>query len=175
MNWNLFRYFFNRRTLFAAMAVEVAGQIRLFPIGSLKIQPDGSASYFEMFARPIPDGASITVLGVDSSPLFWLWSLIRGHFSHPPAVRLTGTIGPRRPASAEEIAHFKKRVGWLLWTPGGKKLWSRPRDCRELRFETGHSLRLGAMTISMADWENSAVKTTEPKIVPAKPPEVMMM
>lgn len=151
-NWSKVRKFVHRKTLFCAAAVVEDGKIRLFPIGSLKVGRDSHSLYFEMFARPVAEGSPITFLAVDAGILFWLRSLILGRFLHPPALRLEGIVGQKREATPREREGWMKRVGWLLKTKGGKKLWSRPKFVREIQFTEARAVRLGSMTGHLKDW-----------------------
>jgi hypothetical protein len=152
MNWLKIRDFVHKRTLFCGAAVVDEGRLRVFPIGSLRIGRDGSATYFELFARPVPEGAEIAFLAVDASLWFWLKSLIRGQFDRPPALRLYGTTGRRRPCSEKEKQGWYRRVGLLLRTRGGKALWSKPGPIREVQFDQVEAVNLGSTTSRLRDW-----------------------
>lgn len=152
IDWRKIRWFVHRRTMFCTAATIENGEIRLFPIGSLRLFQQGEASYFEIFARPVPEGQRITFLAVDANPLFWLVSLLKGRFDHPPALRLIGTLGPRRDSTEDEQQGFWRRVGWLLKTRGGKMLWSRPGHVREVQFHDVHPVRLAGMTRHLKGW-----------------------
>ena len=152
INWSKVRHFVHRRTYFCTAAVVEDGEVRLFPIGSLRIAPDGTAIYFEIFARPAAEGARINFLAVNLNPLTFLRALLKGSFQDPPALRLRGTLGPRRESTPQEQAAFHRRVGWLLKTRGGQALWSRPNRVREVRFEEVRAVRLGPMTRGLDSW-----------------------
>lgn len=152
IDWQRVRNFVHKRTLFCTAVVEQSDGVRVFPIGSLRVKPDGSATYFEVFARPAEAGARVTFLAVDISPLFWLRSLIKGQFLHPPGLRLHGQVGERRDPTEGEVQGWHRRVGWLLRTPGGKALWSRPGPIRELQFDKVKPVRTGSMTRELGDW-----------------------
>ena len=151
MDWNEIRAFVHGR-LFCAGAVLEGQEVRVFPIGSLRVDKDGLGSYFEIFARPLPEGANVTFMAVDASPLFWLSSLLRGRFSHPPAIRLKGTVGISRSATDHEQARWYRRVGLLLKTRGGKALWGKPGKVREIRFHAVEPVRAGNMTRHLDHW-----------------------
>lgn len=152
IDWQKVRWFVHRRCLYCTAAVLEDGEIRLFPIGSLRVGPRGDARYFEIFARPVPEGAPITFLAVDVNPLFWLASLLRGRFTHPPALRLRGTLGPRRQSTEDERQGWLRRVGWLIKTRGGQRLWSRPDRVRELSLHRVEPVRVSSMTRHLKDW-----------------------
>lgn len=153
IDWRKIRWFVHRRTLFCTAAiVEEGGEIRLFPVGSLRIGADGESRYFELFIRPVAEGSSVSFLAVDINPLFWLRSLLTGRFEHPPALRLRGTLGARRPSSETERQQWFRRVGWLLRTRGGKLLWSRPERVREVRIQQADPVLLAGMTRHLKGW-----------------------
>ena len=153
VDWQKIRWFIHRRTLFCTAAVLQEGEVRLFPIGSLRLGPEGQATYFEIFARPVAEGTRINFLAVDINPLFWLRSLLRGRFEHPPALRLRGTAGARRAVTEEEREKWLRRMGWLLRTRGGKLMWSRPERVREVKFESVLPVRVAGMTTHLKDWQ----------------------
>ena len=76
-DWVKIRNFVHKRTLFCSAAVMEEGGIRMFPIGSLRVGRDGSATYFELFARPVAEGTPITFMAVDVGLWFWLTSLLK--------------------------------------------------------------------------------------------------
>jgi len=152
IDWNKVRDFVHKRTLFCSAAVVEEQGIRMFPIGSLRVGRDGSATYFELFARPVEEGAPITFMAVDVGLWFWLSSLLKGRFDRPPAVRLMGRVGRKRPCSEEEARGWHRRVGLLLKTPGGKALWSKPGPIREIVFERAEPVKVGKVTHHLKDW-----------------------
>jgi hypothetical protein len=152
IDWNKIRWFVHRKTFVCTAAVMEEDGIRLFPIGSLRFAAEGQARYFEIFARPVPEGAEISFLAVDINPLFWLVSLLKGRFDHPPALRFRGTVGQRRPATEEEQQRWYRGVGILLRTKGGKMLWSRPGRVREVKFHAAQAVRLAGMTRHLDSW-----------------------
>ncbi len=152
VNWAKVREFVHQRTLFATAAVSTSDGVRLFPIGSLRIKEDGTATYFEIFARPVPEGSSITFLAVTINPVFWIRSLLSGRFAYPPALRLEGSVGPQRMATEEERQGWFRKMKWLLKTPGGKLLWSNPKTLRTLMFSRAEPVRVGQMSRHLADW-----------------------
>ena len=90
--------------------------------------------------------SNVCVLGVNSSRWFWLGALLRGNFKRPPAVRLYGTAGIRRRATAQEIDRWLRRVRPVSFTKGHRLLWSNMQMIRELHFTDYDIVNLGAMT-----------------------------
>jgi hypothetical protein len=150
--WSKISDFVRRRAFFVTAAVVEEGRLRLFPIGSLLLEASGSARYFEILARPLDEDSELAILAVDLNPFFWLWSLIRGAFPHPPALRLLGRVGQRRAASELERQSWFRKVGWLIKTRGGAALWSNPRFVRELQFLEVEPVHLGKMTRHLENW-----------------------
>ena len=127
-------------------------EIRLFPIGSLRVGEGGGGNYFEIFAKPVTEGTTISFLAVDINPLFWLRSLVKGRFSHPPALRLRGVVGQRRESTPDEQAAWHRKVHYLLKTKGGKALWSRVGKVRELQLTSVRPVQVGTMTKHLKCW-----------------------
>jgi len=88
----------------------------------------------------------VCVMAVDSGRRFWLTALTRGRFSKAPAVRLSGTAGPRREATPQEQARFLRRVRPASRLRGHQLLWSNLAMVRDLEFEDAEPVNLGAMT-----------------------------
>lgn len=152
INWSAVRRFIHRNSYFCAMGVLEKGSIRLFPIGSLRFSDEGSATYFELYARPTEAGTPLSCLAVNMSPWFWLSSLVKGKFDLPPAIRLEGEMGERRQATDAEKKRFHRAVGWLRWTKGGRTLWPDAKFSREVQFHTARPLMTGKMTRGLEHW-----------------------
>jgi hypothetical protein len=114
------------------------------------LREPGRAIYFEEFTQRMPlnfrDNQHVCVLAVRSGLLFWLWSLIRGGFRTPPAIRLHGTVGVSRPATDAEIRLWHRRVGRLRFTRGYQILWAGMRTVREIYFTHADAIHVGRMT-----------------------------
>jgi hypothetical protein len=95
-------------------SVDQQGQPTVTPIGSLFLYRDPGGFYFEKYPSKLPVHAKqnqrICILAVNSSPFFWLGSLFRGKFSSAPAIKLYGSLGDLRNASAKDIARLRKRM-----------------------------------------------------------------
>lgn len=152
INWIAVRRFVHRQSFFCAMGVIENGAVRLFPIGSLKFAEDGTATYFELYARPTEEGTPLSCLAVNLSPWFWIRSLLKGKFEQPPGLRLQGEMGPRQQATEAERARFHRAVGWLRWTKGGRTLWPDAKYSRVVRFHSVQPLLTGKMTRGLEHW-----------------------
>lgn len=131
------------------------GSPHLTPIGSLILGDPGEAYFFEIFARQLARnldaGSSVAVLGVNSSSRLWLRALVAGRFRQPPAFRLLGSAGERRPATSAEKARWQRKVRFLRWTRGYDRLWGNLDVVRELHLHRLQPVRLGPMSPRF-DW-----------------------
>lgn len=141
-----------RSSLHCAIATTNAdGTAHVTPIGSVMLSTEaGRGVYFDVFnarlARNLQRNPRVTVLAVDSRVRTWLWALAVGRFDRPPGMRLVGTAGPRRKATDDEIRRWRRAVGPLLRTRGGRYLWEGVEQVRDLEFEDVLPVRLGEMT-----------------------------
>jgi hypothetical protein len=130
--------------------VTAEGLPHVTPVGSLLLREPGRAVYFEEFTQRMPlnfaNNQHVCVLAVRSGILFWLWSLIRGEFRTPPAIRLHGTVGAVRPATEDELRQWHRRVGKFRRTRGYQMLWAHMRTVRDVHFTRADAIRIGAMT-----------------------------
>jgi len=128
------------------------GQPHVAPIGSLRLLPDRTGYYFEIFTRQtvrnLEQDKRLTILGVNSGKLFWLRSLWGGAFVDTPGIQLTAEAGPRRKASPEERAWWRRMVYPAHLFKGHDLLWG--DDClthvREVAITGAKPLSLGRMT-----------------------------
>ena len=135
---------------FSIATTNVDGSPHVTPIGSLILTQPGEAYYFEIFTSVLREnlerGSDVCVLGVVSSRSLWLSSLARGRFATPPAFRLLGSAGPRRPSSVGERRRFERKVRWLRVLRGYDTLWGDLGFVRELRFTSLEPVLLGRLT-----------------------------
>ncbi|MDU0353263.1 hypothetical protein RS130_04360 [Paraglaciecola aquimarina] len=139
-----------KNSLYCSIATSQNNIPHCSPIGSVYIENIKQGYYFEMFSGavakcddPQPLGC---VLVVNTSLLFWLKSLIRGHFKTPPAVRLLVRFGEKRVATEIELTRFRKRVDIFKRLKGHKIMWSRPSHVREFEIQKILPITLGNMT-----------------------------
>jgi hypothetical protein len=131
-------------------SVNADGSAHATPVGSVLLTAPGYGFFFDIFNRQLAHNLDldprVTILAVDSSKRLWLSSLLRGHFTRPPGVRLVGEAGPRRLATAVEVQRWHRAVRPLLRTRGGQILWGKLRYVRDLSIETTSPINLGKMT-----------------------------
>jgi hypothetical protein len=88
----------------------------------------------------------VCVMAVDTSKRIWLTSLVRGRFDAQPALRPTGTAGPRRLPTSEEQQRWLRRVRSIRRLRGHDLLFRKLTHVRDLTFEENVPVRLGVMT-----------------------------
>ncbi len=149
----LFRDSFKSSLHFSIATVDERGAPHISPIGSLLLGEPGQGIYFEEFSqalrRHIQHNPNICVLAVNSDKWFWIKSLIHGRFGAAPALRLYGRAGAARPANAQEIDLWQRRVQLLRFSQGHKNLWANMRQVRELHFDRMQAVNLGRMTAKL--------------------------
>ena len=153
-NWQairrLFAQAFNSSLHFSMATVTPDGLPHVTPVGSLLLREPGHAVYFEEFTHRMPlnfrENQNVCVLAVRSGLRFWLWSLFRGGFASPPAIRLYGTAGASRPATVDEIRAWQRRVGRLRFTRGHRLMWANMRTVRDVYLTRAEGIHLGEMT-----------------------------
>jgi hypothetical protein len=145
------------RALSTSLAVSVAtvnedGAPHVSPIGSLTLgREPGTGSMLELFSRQMVRNLDrdprFIVLAVDSSALRFVAALARGRFPRAVATRLSGTAEPRRWATDEEVARFRRRVRAVRRLKGHDLLWGAGRiRARDLVFDLELPVHLGPMT-----------------------------
>jgi len=142
-----FRHGFATNLHVAIATVDAEGQPHVTPIGSFFLNRDDfSGFYFEIFTKNIPKNAAtdprVCIMSVNSGKWYWLKSLLFGKFTTPPMIKIYGTLGERRPATAAEIGRGNRRLGRMKKLPGGKKLFGNMGFIRELRFHAFEEAKL---------------------------------
>lgn len=155
--WRIAREVFARscRTSmhYAVATVNPDGSPHVTPIGSLVLLENGTGLFFDGYlgatARNLSKDDRVCVLAVHTSRLGWLKALIAGRFDAPPALRLAGVAGDKRPATPAEAELFLRRVRPLRWFKGHDMLWSKLHFVREVTFDTAYPVRAGGMTAGL--------------------------
>jgi len=143
---------------FAIATVGADGEPCVTPIGSVVLTEPGRGFYFEEFPTRLPRNLRrdprVSILGVNSSRLFWLRALLFGRFPAPPAIRLSGrVVGEPRDATAGELALWQRRVSSLRRLRGYALLWGRLRRVRDLEIDIAEPVLLGPMTAGL--WKST--------------------
>lgn len=120
----------------ASVGPDVAPHVT--PVGTVFLRDDRTGFYFDQYTsalgRNVDADPRVCLMAVDTGRVFWLRSLITGHFIAPRAVRLYGTAGPRRPATQLERYQVRRSVRKTQWSRGGKMLWSNFSHVRDIAF-----------------------------------------
>ena len=153
-HWNsirkLFLQTFYSSFHYAMATVTPDGRPHVTPIGSLILLDPGHAIYFEEFPQHMPrnfeSNPDVCVLAVRSGLLFWIMAILRGRFKTPPAIRLHGSVGQCREATAEELALWRKRTHRLRRTKGYGLMWARMHAVRDVNFSRVDGIHCGEMT-----------------------------
>ena len=149
-DWQAARKLVRQATHVAVATCGPDGQPHVTPIGSLSLHPHEPRGYgLEKVTAEMPRNLAsddrVQILAVRRSLWFWVKSLWRGKFAEPPSVRLTGTAGPRRPLTAEELQRFRKRVRFLKPLKGHDLLWAQMGTARDITIDEITAVRLGRM------------------------------
>ncbi len=136
---------------FALASVNEDGSPHLSPIGSLILRTNKPAGfYMEKFPVTLPKNLArdnrVCVMAVNTSRWFWLKSLFNGSFASCPAIRLVGTVGERRPATAKEIELWHRKVRKARGLKGHDLLWRSMSSARDIQFSACYPVNLGKMT-----------------------------
>ena len=153
-DWDLvkshFKKSFKSSFHFSVSSINPDGSPQITPIGSLILGKPGHAIYFEKFPSQLPRNLEINnaicILAVNSSKWFWLKSLLKGNFTHPPALRLHGKTGQLRKATETEILLWNKRVQSVKFTKGHKLMWQEMSMVREVLLTKISPVHIGQMT-----------------------------
>lgn len=148
----VFRRAFRSSFHYAIATVGPDGAPHVTPIASLMLTEPGRGIFFDIYTSHLSQNLDkdprVCVMAVDTTKRFWLTSLARGRFGLPPAMRLTGTAGPRRAATVEEQRRWLRRVRPIRRLRGHELLWGTLTRVRDLEFDETVPVRLGAMTRS---------------------------
>ncbi|MDY0282586.1 MAG: pyridoxamine 5'-phosphate oxidase family protein, partial [Salinivirgaceae bacterium] len=137
-NWPLIQEIFRGNINLVIASINEDGSPHISPIGSIYLRKDCTGYYLEKFPVQLPinldNDNRICVYAVKYN-LNWLKALAFGRFSKPPAVRLYGRAGKRRPVTEQEIARWHRQVKFFRWSKGYKILWAKFSYARELYFD----------------------------------------
>ncbi|WP_084478865.1 pyridoxamine 5'-phosphate oxidase family protein [Nocardia jejuensis] len=144
----------NRSTGHCAIAsISPEGRPNVTPVGTVFLRDDQTGFYFDVYtsalARNIDANPEICLMAVDSGSWMWFRSLVSARFAAPPGVRLYGTAGNLRAATAEEREAAERRVRVAQVLKGGRALWSNFTHVRDLTFDSFRPVRYPTMMDGM--------------------------
>ena len=135
---------------FAVATVNDDGSPHVTPIGALILREDQTGFYFEenptRMPRNLKRNPRVCILAVNADKAFWGQSLVEGKFISPPAVRLLGTAGELREATADEVAAWQEKIAIAKGTKGYSLLWERFGRVRDITFDSFEPVLVGEMT-----------------------------
>ncbi len=96
--------------------------------------------------RNLKRNPRVCILAVNADKLFWGKALLEGKFTSPPAVRLSGTVGTLRKATADEVSLWQDKIAIAKGMKGYKLLWEKMSKVRDITFDSFEPVELGEMT-----------------------------
>jgi predicted pyridoxine 5'-phosphate oxidase superfamily flavin-nucleotide-binding protein len=158
-HWETIRTIFdeayNSCSHFAVATINEDGSPHVSPIGALILRDNQTGFYFEENPKKMPRNLKrnprVCILAVNADKLFWGKALLEGKFMTPPAVRLSGTAGELRKATADEVASWQEKIAIAKGTKGYKLLWENFGQVRDITFDSFEPVLLGEMTGDL--WE----------------------
>jgi uncharacterized protein len=149
-NWPIIREIFRGTFNLVIASINEDGSPHISPIASIHLRNDCTGYYLERFPVRLPGNLEkddrICVYAAKHNFGVMLKALASGHFAKPPAVRLYGRAGERRPVTDQELARWQKKVKLFRWSKGYEILWSKFTHARELYFDDFDPVDLGKMT-----------------------------
>ena len=154
-----------RRTIRSSLHCSIAslnedGSPHVTPIGSFLPTHKGRGVYFDAFnvrlGANVDRDPRVTILAVDSGPLMWARSFLKGRFVSPPGIRLIGTVGAQRKSTDQEVERFHRLVGRLLRTKGGAQMWKSLPLARDVTVDRIEFIRMGRMTADLSSGRSGA-------------------
>ena len=146
----LFQQSFQSSLHYAIATVNEDGSPHVTPVGALILRNDCTGFFFDEFLSTMTKNLELNnkvcVLAVNSDVTFWGKSLFEGKFDTPPSVRLIGTVGEKREATAEELASWHKRVEFTKGMKGFDILWKNMHIVRDIYFDSFEPVVTAEMT-----------------------------
>jgi predicted pyridoxine 5'-phosphate oxidase superfamily flavin-nucleotide-binding protein len=135
---------------YAIATVNEDGSPHVAPVASLMLRDDRTGFFFDGYlgtsARNLRRNDRVCILATDNNKWLLLKSMLLGRFVGLPAVRLMGTVGERREASAEEHRLFQKRFRRYRFLKGYDLLWGDLKYVRDITFDAALPVSIGAMS-----------------------------
>lgn len=129
-------------TIYCSIAsINPDGTPNITPIGTVFLKDNQTGYYFDHYtsqlASNLDQNPNVCLMAVNAGRWFWFRSFLLGRFVSPPGIRLYGTIGELRPATADEIHKIERRVQPTKWLKGSRLLWTNFTHVRDITF-TSH-------------------------------------
>jgi hypothetical protein len=123
------------------------GSPRMAPYSSLMLGENGQGFYFDNFSRHLSQNLErdkrIWVLLVKIKKLWWVKSFLLGRFDHAPAIRLMGSVGKKRDATAQELNAFRKPLRKMKLLKGYQPFWGISKQGRDIFFDSFETVKCG--------------------------------
>ena len=120
----------------AIASVDEKGNPHITPIGFLFLESPTKAFYFEEYTVSIPsniqNNKNLCLMVVNSGFMYWFKSLFKGQFVSPPGIRLYGTAGELRKATAQEKEKYLNKIKSSKNLKGNKLIWQGLENVREI-------------------------------------------
>lgn len=127
--------------------VDEDGSPRVAPYSSLILGKNRQGFFFDHFSQRLTKNLDrdrkIFVLLLKNNRWFWMKAVLFGKFDHSPGIRLMGTVGERRKATAQEINAFKRPLGKLKVFKGYNPLWGVLQNGRDVYFDAFETVKCG--------------------------------
>ncbi|HNX29059.1 MAG TPA: pyridoxamine 5'-phosphate oxidase family protein [Syntrophomonadaceae bacterium] len=134
-------------------SVSNTGQPNVTPIGSLLLKENCTGYYFDLFTRELSanldQNSKVCVTFIQTSSLFWLKSLYANKGTKPAGIKLVGSAGARRKATAEEIELFRNMTKSIKMLKGYNTLFGNLSYVRDIEFTDYYAINTGKMTFDL--------------------------
>jgi len=133
----------------AFATVNEDGSPRIAPYTSMILGESKQGFYFDELSLQTTTNLErdqrLCVLIVQNNKWFWIKTVIFGRFTHPPGIRLIGTVGKKREATKQEIDAFKRPLKSLKLFKGYEPIWGFMKHGREIYFDAFETVKCGPM------------------------------
>lgn len=149
----IIRYYGGWKQTSMIASVDKMGQPNVTPIGSLLLKEDCSGFYFDLLTKGLSDNLDendkVCVLYVETGTLYWFKSLCTNQNSKPAGIKLIGTAGNRRRASAQEIELLQNHTKLIKRLPGYNTIFGNLSYVRDIKFTDYFMINTGKMTFDI--------------------------
>lgn len=134
-------------------SVNSNSQPNVTPIGSLILKDDYTGYYFDLFTKELSDNLDqnnqVCVLMLQTGMLFWLKSMYANEFKQLPGIKLIGSAGNKRKASAEEVALLRSQIKYFKMFKGYQTIFGNLSYVRDITFTDYFMINTGKMTFKL--------------------------